>query len=49
MYKPYKRNGHPAALPFRENERIRLITVFFHDKPTEERNLCCLSGMLAYF
>ena len=24
---------------FRENERIRLITVFFHDKPTEEESL----------
>ena len=24
---------------FRENERIRLITVFFHDKPTEEGSL----------
>ena len=24
---------------FRENERIRLITVFFHDKPTEEEYL----------
>ncbi len=24
---------------FRENERIRLITVFFHDKPTEEKSL----------
>ena len=38
MCKPYKRNGLPAAY-FRENERIRLITVFFHDKPTEEESL----------
>ena len=27
------------GVAFRENERIRLITVFFHDKPTEEESL----------
>ena len=27
------------GVTFRENERIRLITVFFHDKPTEEESL----------
>ena len=27
------------GISFRENERIRLITVFFHDKPTEEESL----------
>ena len=27
------------GVTFRENERIRLITVFFHDKPTEEEAL----------
>ena len=27
------------GVAFRENERIRLITVFFHDKPTEEGSL----------
>ena len=27
------------GVTFRENERIRLITVFFHDKPTEEKSL----------
>ena len=27
------------GVTFRENERIRLITVFFHDKPTEEDSL----------
>ena len=27
------------GVAFRENERIRLITVFFHDKPTEEDSL----------
>ena len=27
------------GVTFRENERIRLITVFFHDKPTEEGSL----------
>ena len=29
MYKPYKRNGLPAVLPFGRMKRIRLITVFF--------------------
>ena len=27
------------GISFRENERIRLITVFFHDKPTEEESI----------
>ena len=27
------------GVAFRENERIRLITVFFHDKPSEEESL----------
>ena len=27
------------GVTFRESERIRLITVFFHDKPTEEESL----------
>ena len=27
------------GVAFQENERIRLITVFFHDKPTEEESL----------
>ena len=27
------------GVTFRENERIHLITVFFHDKPTEEESL----------
>ena len=27
------------GVTFRENERIRLITVFFHDKPSEEKSL----------
>ena len=27
------------GVTFRENERIRLITVFFHDKPSEEESL----------
>ena len=27
------------GVTFQENERIRLITVFFHDKPTEEESL----------
>ena len=27
------------GVAFRENERIRLVTVFFHDKPTEEESL----------
>ena len=27
------------GVTFRENERIRLTTVFFHDKPTEEESL----------
>ena len=27
------------GVTFRENEQIRLITVFFHDKPTEEESL----------
>ena len=27
------------GVSFRENERIHLITVFFHDKPTEEESL----------
>ena len=27
------------GVAFRENERIRLITVFFHDKPTEEESM----------
>ena len=27
------------GVTFRENERIRLITVFFHDKPAEEESL----------
>ena len=27
------------GVSFRDNERIRLITVFFHDKPTEEGSL----------
>ena len=27
------------GVTFRENERIRLITVFFHDKPTKEESL----------
>ena len=26
-------------MSFRDSERIRLITVFFHDKPTEEESL----------
>ena len=27
------------GISFRENERIRLVTVFFHDKPTEEESI----------
>ena len=27
------------GIAFRENESIRLITVFFHDKPTEEESI----------
>ena len=48
MYKPYKRNGHPAALPFvrmKESASSRYSSTISRPR----RNLCCLSGMLAHF
>lgn len=45
---PYKRNGHPAALPFgRMNGSASSRYSSTISRP--RRNLCCLSGMLAYF
>ena len=39
------------GISFRENEEIRLITVFFHDKPTEEESILFVGhvGMLEGF
>ena len=48
VQRPYKRNGLPAALPFgrmKESASSRYSSTISRPR----RNLCCLSGMLAYF
>ena len=48
MCKPYKRNGHPAVLSFgrmKESTSSRYSSMISRPR----RNLCCLSGMLAFF
>ena len=37
--KVVKKEWEYRGVAFRDNEKIRLITVFFHDKPTEEESL----------
>lgn len=48
VHEPYKRNGHPAVLSFgrmKESTSSRYSSMISRPR----RNLCCLSGMLAFF